>query len=53
MSEIDRIRKPNRISSTEPKRTQFWCGGCDAQIVVVGSKCANCGYSHKNNRRKK
>jgi len=35
------------------KRTQGWCHKCDAEIVVGGMRCPNCGTRYIISKQKK
>jgi len=48
-----RIGKPNRHTSTKPKKGFHWCFNCDRQIVHNGQKCTTCKKKDKSKRRKK
>ena len=47
------IRKYNRGQKKKPRRSQSWCGGCDANLVNADKKCDVCGQRERPRRYKK
>lgn len=43
----------NRDKKLSPRRTKFWCWGCDANHISPGGKCKVCGYKDPSKRKKK
>jgi len=48
--ETENYKPPNREKSKTSKKTLFWCGYCDCQLVSQDEKCLNCGK--RENRKK-
>ena len=43
----------NRSMARRPKRTRYWCFGCDRFLVAPGQKCPVCGCRPIQKRLKK
>ena len=43
----------NREKVQRPRRTKFWCGGCDCDLVVPSMRCPTCGGKDTDTRRLK
>jgi hypothetical protein len=42
----------NRQQAQRSRKSKFWCGHCDAQIVGEVGKCNVCGKTNKKNRKR-
>ena len=42
-----------RDKKLSPRRTKFWCMGCDMNLVAPGSKCEVCGVRNEKRRLRK
>lgn len=40
----------NRDKTLLPRKTKFWCSGCDGNLVPPWHKCEVCG--HRNGRKR-
>lgn len=47
------IKKFNRGQNKKSVRTEYWCGGCDANLIGPDEKCRVCGHRDREKRYKK
>lgn len=43
----------NREKKLAPRRTKYWCFGCDRNLIAPAQKCSVCGFKDNSKHKRK